>query len=131
MKRQIEQVREFNEAFNVPMNKKPNHIPFERVDLRNRLMSEEVREYFVAAKIKGDIGHIGQELIDTLYVTIGAMLEHGFNAELITQMFDEVHRANMSKIEGGTIREDGKIIKPDNFIPPRIGVLLREYEKNN
>lgn len=30
----------------------------------------------------------------------------------------EVHRANMHKARAGVRREDGKIIKPPDFVPP-------------
>lgn len=131
MKRAAEQVKEFNSAFNVPMLDKPGVIPFDRVTLRHRLIAEENTEYVTGAKIRQDVPNIGNELIDVLYVAIGALLEHGFSPDLIEKMFDEVHRANMDKIKGGTIREDGKIIKPKDHRPPQIGELIKQYELNN
>jgi len=39
--------------------------------------------------------------------------------------FREVHRSNMAKL-GGKVRQDGKILKPPGWQPPRIREMLRE-----
>ena len=65
---------------------------------------------------------IADGICDSIYVLLGAALELGIN---ITPLWDEVQRTNMAK-EGGAIREDGKILKPEGWKPPVISRLLKE-----
>ena len=41
--------------------------------------------------------------------------------------YDEVHRTNMLKV-GGSKREDGKILKPKGWQPPRIAEMLEQQK---
>lgn len=61
-------------------------------------------------------------LIDLLYVTYGTGGEMGIDLE---PFWDEVHAANMRKANG-PVREDGKQLKPDDWVAPDIaGVLAK------
>jgi len=53
---------------------------------------------------------------------MGTALEHGMQ-DYLRKVFSEIHRSNMSKMgeDGKPIRrEDGKILKPTNWEPPRL-----------
>ena len=81
------------------------------------LVKEEYKEALEAVE-KRDIKNLTQEFVDLIVVTLGAAHSAGLPLQA---MWDEVARANASKIdpETGKVRrrEDGKILKPDNFVP--------------
>ena len=62
-------------------------------------------------------------LCDLLYVTVGGAVNLNIN---IQRHFDEVHRANMTKITGPK-RADGKQLKPEGWLPPDHGRILGLY----
>lgn len=119
----FEMVKEWHTAFGVPVAEKPTHLTDERYKLRLELIAEEAAEYAVAIR-EGDLVEMADALTDLLYVTYGAMIEHGFPAD---DLFVEVQRSNMSKLgsDGKPIcREDGKVLKgPDFSMPDIAGVL--------
>ena len=104
-------VREFHEAFGVPVNDEPQvAIGKDRMFLRSSLILEEANESIEAMKCVilefGDkvgetmqaefkLEEIADGLADLLYVTFGACLEFGIPIE---EVFAEVHRSNMSKM---------------------------------
>ena len=56
------------------------------------------------------------------------MISHGMG-DVIEDIFDEVHRSNMSKLgeDGKPIyREDGKILKGPNFSSPNLSKFLSD-----
>jgi predicted HAD superfamily Cof-like phosphohydrolase len=115
-------VREFHEAYGMPVADKPRHISGERRALRWVLMDEELRETGVAMG-DNDLEEIAKELADLLYVTYGTAVEYGINLD---RAFELVHQSNMSKLgpDGEPIfREDGKVLKGPNYAPPD----LREF----
>lgn len=63
---------------------------------------------------------------DQLYIIFGTILKPGLQHK-IDEVFDEIHRSNMSKLdENGELifREDGKILKSSRYFKPDIkGVL--------
>jgi len=71
-------------------------------------------------------------LADQLYILLGTMLAHGMQ-NVIAEVFDEVHRSNMSKLgeDGKPIkREDGKILKGPNYFKPDLGKIInKEWER--
>jgi len=85
--------------------------------------SEEVGE-FVAASEKGDLVGIADALADIVYVVYGTALTYGIDLDAVLR---EVHRSNMSKLgrDGKPlIREDGKVVKSENYFPPDIASIL-------
>jgi predicted HAD superfamily Cof-like phosphohydrolase len=58
---------------------------------------------------------VARELADVLYIAYGTALVADIDLDAA---FAEVHRANMHKARAGLRREDGKIIKPPDFVPP-------------
>lgn len=117
MIKQINQVKEFHQKFNIFVTDIPS-IPEEYLqNLRDRLISEEAHEVSKAMINEEGLDQIAKELCDLLYVTYGTILTFGLQ-DKIEQCFDEVHRSNMSKLgKNGKpqYREDGKLMKGDNY----------------
>lgn len=107
------QVREFHDAFGVPVNNKPvTEMSYERRILRAKLILEEAYETvnalgfslehfsgdFELREVDGyefDLAEIADGLTDLKYVTFGADIELGLDAQ---QCFDLISAANMSKL---------------------------------
>lgn len=83
MKKQLEQVKEWHESFNVPVLKSDQLPPIHRVLLRLELVKEEFKELKEAHE-SGNIEHIAKEACDLLYVVLGGRLEFGYYADLKT-----------------------------------------------
>ena len=97
------------------------------IELRHRLMQEENDEYLEAAKAK-DLTLVADALGDKLYILCGTILAHGMQHKII-EVFDEIHRSNMSKLDenGKPIyREDGKIMKSSQYFLPNIKEVLEK-----
>lgn len=88
-------VKDFHIKFMALVSDKPSLIPEDRSRNRYRLMKDEVEEY-LAGVGEGDIENIAKELSDILYAVYGTILEHGLQ-DKIEEIFEEVHRSNMSK----------------------------------
>ena len=126
MKKQIQHVKAFHNAFGIKNHETPNeNIKKETFLLRHRLMHEENEEYLEAAK-NNDLVEIADALGDQLYILCGTILKHGMQHK-ITEVFEEIQRSNMSKLDkdGNAIyREDGKILKSDLYFKPNIKEIL-------
>jgi len=121
MKRAQEQVEEFHRAMDSP-NGDRAAPGFSRVELRMKLIRDEVKELFDAIALN-DFVEAVDALADISYVVIGTAAEWGVD---LAPIWDEVHRSNMAK-KGGEKRADGKILKPPGWTPPDIaGVLARQ-----
>jgi len=130
MKEQINNLKEFNEAFEIGAN---------TPELRFDLMAEENDEYLQAC-IDGSEVEIADALGDMLYILCGTIINHGME-DKIEEVFKEIHRSNMSKlgsdgkpmINGYNIFNEnkpiGKILKGPNYSEPNIqGVLDGTYK---
>ena len=122
----IEKVKEFHEVFGLEYQRSPAGEVNERIiSLRHRLMAEENNEYLEAAKA-GDLSLIADALGDKLYILCGTILAHGLQDKIV-EVFEEIHRSNMSKLDGNgkpIYREDGKIMKSDLYFLPEIDKIL-------
>lgn len=130
MKKQINQVREFHEKFGLFVSNRIEIPDFPIRELRNRLIREEAREVEDELIFNFDddlhIDNAAKELCDLLYVVYGTIISYGLQ-DKIEQCFDEVHRSNMSKLgkDGKPVyREDGKLLKGDNYSPADIKSIL-------
>jgi predicted HAD superfamily Cof-like phosphohydrolase len=95
MNKQLKQVIEFHEKYNVHLKDNPTLIDAEESLKRYKFMREEVEEYLEGTENK-DLPNIAKELCDVLYVTYGTIVAHGLQ-DIIGEIFDEVHRSNMTK----------------------------------
>ena len=122
----INSVKEFHDVFKIGSREVPSgNITEAEYMLRHRLMQEENDEYLEACK-RGDLVEIADALGDKMYILFGSIIKHGLQHK-IEEIFDEIHRSNMSKLDdkGQPIfREDGKIMKSNNYFKPDIKKVL-------
>ena len=120
----VKSLLEFNEAFEIPRLDEPAIGPQELVELRIKLLTEEVQEYAEAART-GDLVEVLDALADIGYILAGTIINHGMQ-HIFDAAFDEVHRSNMAKLVDGKVlrREDGKVMKPEGWMPPRLARYL-------
>lgn len=114
-------VREFHVVFDHPFSDRPVMQPETRKTARADWIDEEVRELREA----GTVFDAADAYLDIAYFAIGGLVEMGINPGPLWQI---VHAANMAKLQpDGTVkrREDGKIIKPEGWVPPD-ALLIRE-----
>lgn len=91
----LNQVAEFHTTFKHPILPEPTIPSPERCKLRVELLAEELKELQQAIN-DNDMVEIADALCDLQYVLSGAVLEFGLG-EKFKELFDEVHRSNMSK----------------------------------
>jgi predicted HAD superfamily Cof-like phosphohydrolase len=114
-------VEEFHRTFDIAVATIPTVPDAANHALRVRLIQEEYEEVRQALE-QQDLVAIAKELADLLYVVYGTAVSCGIDLEPV---FREVHRSNMSKINGHK-RADGKWVKPPDYSPARIQPILDE-----
>ena len=135
MQKQLNQLSEFQRAFNSTYNETPSLLEEEDYVLRFKLLQEENEEYLEACR-NNDKVEILDALTDQLYIVLGSIVSHGMQ-HIIEKAFDEVQASNMSKLddEGLPIingengvwdesRPKGKILKSKNFFEPNLKQFL-------
>ena len=110
-------VLEFHEKFGQLINTVPTHIADDRSENRYRLMDDEVWEYLEAVRNKECLPDLAKELVDILYTVYGTIIEHGLQ-DRIGDVFEEVHRSNMSK---DADPKGYKMIKGDSYFEANVG----------
>lgn len=92
--------------------------PSDLIDLRLRLMDEELTEVFEAINLRDPV-LTAHELADLLYVVFGTAVAFGIPIDAV---FAAVSRANLSKIDASTGRpfevENGKVRKGPDYYDP-------------
>ncbi len=91
----LNQVAEFHSTFKHPIVAAPAIPSKQRSQLRIELLAEELKELQQAVD-DNNLVEVADALCDLQYVLAGAVLEFGL-AEKFKELFDEVHRSNMSK----------------------------------
>lgn len=112
-------VREFHEAFGLPINDTSKTLNKLRADL----IREEGREAATALEV-GPPEAWAKELADLVIVACGAALTLGIDLDRAVQL---VHASNMSKLgpDGRPVmRPDGKVLKGPNYVPPDMSSAL-------
>jgi predicted HAD superfamily Cof-like phosphohydrolase len=122
--RKLNMVSEFNKTYEIPIRKTPSKIHKDEYSLNYRLMLEELDEYLVACEDE-DMVEIADAVVDMMYILYGIILRHGLST-VIFDMFEEVHKSNMSKLENGKVlrRTDGKIMKGSEYFKPNLKQFL-------
>lgn len=143
-------VREFHEFFDLAVSYEPRLLTGDELEFRKTLIREEYEELMEALDAS-DLAHQYKEAADLVYVLFG-WDQHAGN--MLAQVFAEVHRSNMTKLWdcdectnglanfgngdvrdcpncGGTgkfarYREDGKVLKPPTYAPPRLDHIVGE-----
>ena len=124
-----DKVKEFHESMKMTIGVWP---PTEQERMLRRDLireeSEEVDTELVAWHNLGAIPlnkqKLAKELADLLYVVYGTAVSFGIP---INEVFEEVHRSNMSKLVDGkpSYREDGKVLKGPNYQPPKLDHIFK------
>jgi predicted HAD superfamily Cof-like phosphohydrolase len=129
-----QKIKEFHDAVGSPVPDKPVLPSLATLALRHRLIQEEYEEVTEAwerltAVLQtnnpaqpADLTNWVHELADLLYVTYGAILACGVDADAV---FAELHRANLSKA-GGPRRADGKLLKPPGWQPADVRGVIEQ-----
>ncbi len=123
----IKLVEEFHTTFKIENAYEQTLINEPDFTLRFNLIKEENDEYLEACK-NGDIVEIADALGDQLYILCGTLLKHGLQHK-IDDVFNEIHRSNMSKLDENGLpifREDGKILKSSTYFKPNIKSILEK-----
>lgn len=115
-------VMDFHKKFEMYVGQKPSWPSDSETDMRWSLIDEECDELFDALEFE-DLVAAADALADLIYVAIGFSIALGID---LRPIWTEVHLSNMRKVGGGK-RGDGKILKPDGWIPPDIdGAIARQ-----
>jgi predicted HAD superfamily Cof-like phosphohydrolase len=125
MKEFINKVEEFHNAFGIKNADSLTTADKDTQSLRLDLILEETQEYKEACE-QHDIIGIADALGDQLYIIFGTILKHGLQ-DKIEEIFNEIHRSNMSKLgEDGKplYREDGKVLKGPKYTKPDIKSII-------
>jgi len=127
----IDRIRnEWNTACDVPNNETPTLIHQDQAVLMFKLIYEELLELKQGID-KGDLVEIADALADINYLVLGTVNQFGLHKHW-DEINLEVHRSNITKCIDGklTKRDDGKILKPSTYEPPRIDLILNDYIQN-
>ena len=121
----LQMVKEFNIAFSIENESKPSLLTEEKFQLKLRIMQEELDEYKEACE-NDDLVEVADAIVDMMYVLYGIIIQHGLS-DVFYDMFQEVHRSNMSKLERGKPlrRSDGKILKGTEYFKPNLKKILK------
>lgn len=92
------------------------------VELYLKLIAEEYKELLEGIDEK-NVVKVADGCGDLIWVILGLCNSAGINMNAV---WYEITRSNMSKLVDGKLvkREDGKILKPDTYVPPNIAKAL-------
>jgi len=116
----VRDIQNFHEAFNFKNRSTPGIPDTESATLWRKLIKEEYLE-LVEGLTAGEMTMIADGMTDLIVVILGGALAYGID---LRPVWDEVHRTNMLKV-GGKRREDGKLLKPEGWRPPKINEALK------
>ena len=125
IKNHLQKVKDFNEAFGI---KNVTHC------LRYKMLQEELNEFrdselesFANQNTYIDKVERADAIVDIYYLLLGAIIESNLE-DKFSDLFDEVHNSNMSKLENGKpiYREDGKVLKGKDYFKPNIEQILNK-----
>jgi len=98
-----------------------DQLNLEQYQLYCNLIKEEFDELCASDNVVDDL----DALIDILVVTVGALHSLGVNPE---GAWKEVMRSNFDKVDPKTgrvtKREDGKVLKPEGWEPPKLAPFV-------
>ncbi len=106
-------VREFHLQFGIPAASVPTKMAANRVHRLAGFMSEEIQELIAANTLADQV----DAAADLIYYAVGVFIETGVDANHVLRI---VHQANMAKLVNGkpAFSEDGRVLKPRNWISP-------------
>jgi len=93
------------------------------------LIKEEFYEFVESAE-EGDDANLVKEFVDVIYVMGGLLINKGLY-KYVDAMFYAVVSNNLSKLGADgkpQYREDGKLLKPDNFTKLNPKAVIDDYD---
>jgi predicted HAD superfamily Cof-like phosphohydrolase len=119
MKSMMGGVKRFHDACGIVTPSSASIPTPDRVELRQKLIREEVCDELLPALERGDLPKIADGIADAIVVLLGTALEYGIPEHIVWGI---VLAANDAKIdpESGFVRKraDGKILKPEGWVAP-------------
>lgn len=122
----IQDILKWRRVMQLETSARPTMLPAERLKLHNRLLNEELDE-LQGAMIERDMTEIADAIGDLIVLAVGVADEFGIP---IFEVLDEIYHSNMTKLDDDgnpVFREDGKLTKGPNFVPPDINRILAKY----
>jgi len=126
-------VKEFHEAIDLAAPRNRPYRTFNDEDIskeeaahRFALLMEEVKELEEATWNDDYVG-VADGIADIIYILCGTALRYGIPLD---EVFEEVHRSNMTKTINIQFREDGKVMKGEHYSPPNLFGILNEEVTN-
>lgn len=127
-------VCEFNRKFGLMIHNRPTHLTTRKLNERIEFMREELQEFEDAANglngfindqsLVQDMVEMADALVDLVYVAMGTAVMMGLPWQ---QLWDDVHRANMSKVLGPTKRNHRvDLMKPEGWVEPKTLEILTQ-----
>lgn len=120
-------VRLFQEKFDVPMAPMPSFLDLSAEIFRHKFMQEELDEFFKACQER-NLEEAADALVDLVYVVHGTALMMGLPWQ---QLWDEVQRANMTKerakADGSNSKRSSSldVVKPPGWQKPNHTPVLQ------
>lgn len=122
MSKELDQVREFHNKFDIHMSETPIY-DYNEINSRIEFLYEEFNELKSARDFK-DVELIADALVDIVYVALGAAAALGLPWD---ELFDDVHRANMGKIQTNEVNYKHGLVKPKGWIGPKTKDILIKH----
>ena len=121
-----EDVQDFLMKFRITQNQVPSLADPSMLDKRFSHMQEELME-FMYSKNCDDLPGMVDALIDLVYVAYGTAAILGLKSEQWQECFEEVHRANMSKVKDKSDKSHKVgVKKPDGWKAPDFTDILKD-----
>lgn len=123
LREMISKIEEFHRVFQIDEDQNYKKNPSCCV-LRRDLIREETNEYLAACAANDDV-EIADAIGDQLYILLGTVVAHDLQDKIL-DIFNEIHRSNMSKLEDGKpiYHENGKVKKGKDYFKPNIKQIL-------
>lgn len=120
-------VTDFHNKFSIPISSTPVLLDPITMDYRLKFLTEEMSE-IVKGYYERDIHQVADGLIDLVYVAMGTAVMMGLPWE---KLWDEVQRANMSKVRTPSAKASKRgnafdVIKPEGWKQPDFTQYLGE-----
>lgn len=117
-------VRRFQLKFDMLVHHKPTHLTPRKLHERATFMEEELNEFSEAIR-NDDLAEMADALVDLVYVALGTAASMGLPWQVL---WDDVQRANMSKVRG--VGKRGHLVdcvKPEGWKPPQTLAILEAH----
>lgn len=134
-------VRAFHRKFDLIVGDRPQHLTWRKLKERVEFLLEELQELAEGCgleidavaggvgvinngQVEQDLAQQADALVDLVYVALGTAVQLGLPWEAL---WDDVQRANMSKVRGMTKRgHQVDVTKPEGWRGPRTHEILHE-----